>query len=98
MSEEAPPNKVRKIIEKGMRPIAMEVCCGHAGLSVSLQKRGWNFKPIDWVGNEHKTKIPVLNKDLTNPEQVEHVIRMVKRSSYVHIAPPCGTASKARDR
>ena len=79
-------------------PIALEICCGHAGLSIALQERGWQVKPIDWLGNEHKPGIPILHKDLTDQKQVYQVIRMLERASYVHMAPPCGTASRARER
>ena len=76
----------------------MEVCCGHAGLSVALQRLGWDVRPIDWVGNEHKPKIPVMHKNLRNPTHIADIMKMLKTVSYLHFAPPCGTASKARDR
>jgi len=79
-------------------PLAIEICCGHAGLSVSLRQYGWDVRPIDWAGNEHKTRIPVINKDLTKPEHVQQVLKLIRKASYVHMAPPCGTASKARER
>ena len=96
MSDEEPPKKVAKLLDKQIyQPIALEVCCGHAGLSVQLQKQGWSVRPVDWIGNEHKTKIPVLNKDLTDTKRVEQVLRFIAKAGYVHAAPPCGTASKA---
>ena len=93
-----PPTKRQKPEGHTHPPISLEICCGHAGLSVALQMQGWQVKPIDWIGNEHKPRIPVLHKDFTDQKQVHQVIRMLDRASCVHMAPPCGTASKARDR
>ena len=84
--ERAPGQKAKRPTRQ---PLAIEVCCGHAGLSAALRIKGWDVRPIDWVGNEHETKIPVLHKDLTDSVHVNQVLRMVKRASYVHMAPPC---------
>ena len=83
------PHAKRQRLEAGKYPpIALEICCGHAGLSIALQERGWQVKPIDWLGNEHKPGIPILHKDLTDQKQVHQVVRMLERASYVHMAPP----------
>ena len=93
------PHAKRQRLDAGKYPpIALEICCGHAGLSIALQERGWQVKPIDWLGNEHKPGIPILHKDLTDQKQVYQVVRMLERASYVHMAPPCGAASRARER
>ena len=78
---------MEKIMEKKFRPKAIEVCCGHAGLSVALQRLGWDVRPIDWVGNEHKPKIPVMHKDLRNPTHIADIMKMLKTISYLHFAP-----------
>ena len=95
MSDEEPPKKVARLLDKQIyNPIALEVCCGHAGLSVQLQKKGWSVRPIDWIGNEHKTKIPVLHKDLTDSRQVEQVLKLIAKAGYVHAAPPAERRAK----
>ena len=79
-------------------PLAVEVCCGHAGLSLALHAQGWDVRPVDWIGNAHHQVLPVLNYDLTDQLQVHKLLRIIGRASYVHMAPPCGTASQARER
>ena len=42
-------------------------------------------------------KIPFSMKDLTDPVQQKEVEAIRNTSDYVHMAPPCGTASEARN-
>ena len=92
------PQEADKVMESAPRPVAMELCCGHAGLNAVLQAMGWNTRPVDLAGNRHKITIPVLQRDLTDQEEVAKIIRLLKKVSYLHFASPCGTASKARER
>ena len=78
MAEEPPPKKT-----KTSEPLAVEVCCGHAGLSEALHKRGWDVRAVDWVGNEHTPRVPVLEMDLTDQKQSARLLRLVKRARYV---------------
>ena len=47
----APGQKAKRTTRQ---PLAIEVCCGHAGLSAALRIKGWDVRPIDWAGNEHE--------------------------------------------
>ena len=79
------------------RPRSLEVCVGSGGLSHALWRHGFEATGIDWQGNRHAMKIPLLMKDLTDPVQQKEVEAIRDKSDYVHMAPPCGTASEARN-
>ena len=79
------------------RPRSLEVCAGSGGLSHALWRHGFEATGIDWQGNRHTMKIPLLMKDLTDPAQQKEVEAIRDESDYVHMAPPCGTASEARN-
>ena len=80
------------------RPKTLEICAGSGGLSHALWKRGFEATGVDWQGNRHAMRIPLLMKDLTDPTQQEEVLEELKATAYSHMAPPCGTASLARNQ
>ena len=95
----APPQPPSKRGRDGKPPIAIEVCCGAAGLSCELKKAGFSVKPIDWQGNRHQPQIPYLRIDLCSEEGQQQIWKLLRcdNIAYVHCAPPCGTFSKARN-
>ena len=83
------------------RPTFLELCCGSAGLTASANKAGYRGLGIDWIRNKAKsTKAHILNLDLTEPDSQKFVMDMInsKKVHAVHMGPPCGTASRARDK
>ena len=88
-----------KTIRKN-RPFAMEICCGHAGLTAALWDAGFEAAGVDWVGNRHQTAVPVVNADLTTHEGRQFVWQLLESDSlvYVHMGPPCGTFTRAREK
>ncbi len=82
------------------RPGAIEICCGHAGLTAALCAAGLDAVGVDWKGNRHQTCVPVLQVDLTTKDGQQFVRELVEQTHvvYVHLAPPCGTYSRARER
>ena len=48
--------------------IALELCAGHAGLSVQLAKVGFHAIGVDHKGNKRENVIPLVIIDLTTPE------------------------------
>ena len=78
----------------------LELCCGSAGLSAQLRKVGFTTVAVDHSSNQHTPKVACLNLDLTKPSSWEILRNLAqeRRVIYVHIAPPCGTATRARDR
>ena len=79
------------------RPRTLEVCAGSGGLSYALWTQGYEATGIDWAHNRHATRIPILMKDLTDESQQKEVNKARNESAYIHGAPPCGTASLARN-
>ena len=77
---------------------ALEICCGHAGLTATLVKHGFEATGVDWHKNQHETVVPILKADLTTPEGQALVWDLVRHpaTKYVHLGPPCGTFSRAR--
>ena len=81
-------------------PIFVEVCCGSALLSACASKMGFRILPIDFDGNKHRPFVHVVELDLrkkTTWDFLEHLV-LTKRPFHFHAAPPCGPASRARDR
>lgn len=76
---------------------AVEICCGHGGLSRELRQCGWRVKSIDYGDNKLNPCVRVTNRDLREPADVRDVLAMVSDAGYVHMAPPCGTFSRARE-
>ena len=50
------------------KPMAVEICCGHAGLTAALWDAGLEAVGVDWCGNKHQTVIPIVQIDLTSQE------------------------------
>ena len=82
------------------RKIMLELCAGHAGLSAAFHDVGFEAIPVDWSGNRHQASIPIMVADLTTSHGQELVWRVIKEGkvAFVHMGPPCGTASRARER
>ena len=80
--------------------MALELCAGHAGYTAALWDHGFEAIGVDWKHNRHDSVIPVMSVDLPSPEGQELVMRIIAqgRVTYVHMWPPCGTASRAREK
>ena len=78
--------------------IALEICCGHGGLTKALCKVGFDGLGIDL--NKHKACVPILSADLTTNRGQEYVRSLFRRYkvAFVHMAPSCGTCSRAREK
>lgn len=77
----------------------MEVCAGSARLSATLQRFGVPTVPVDWDRNRFESCTPTTKIDLTNPNQVGVLLEPIEQGlvPVLCAAPPCGTASRARD-
>ncbi len=89
----------RRLRRRG-RPGALELCCGHAGLTAALCDAGLDACGVDWAKNKHQPAIPILHVDLTSPEGQHFIMQMLEDLTlmYVHMGPPCGTFTRARER
>ena len=95
-----PPCKKIWAQPKVLRDKAFEVFCGAAGLTLNLTKAGFDALGVDHKGNKDKPKGRCLWIDLSTKRGQDDLRKMVLHDTvaYVHFAPPCGTASRARDR
>ena len=80
-------------------PLFIEACCGCGLLSSCMAKAGFETFSVDFEGNKHKPYIHVVQMDLRKGSSWEffHHLAVTKRPFHFHGAPPCGTASRARD-
>ena len=80
--------------------VCLELCAGSANLSRALHNAGFQVIAVDHQSNVHKPKVHIVQIDLSHPSAFELISTFLQDSSvfYVHIAPPCGTASAARNK
>ena len=78
--------------------IFIELCAGSAVRSAAAQKHGYRVMPVDFKRNRHRPRCkvvsPVLSEDYAW-DALQYVIETCDVVA-VHLAPPCGTCSKAR--
>ena len=91
------PNEV---IEGGKAaPFMLEIFCGSAGVCAQFRLMGGKVLGVDHHLNRCKLKAAAVKLDVTQQwvqELIEKEIRM-GRVAAVHMGPPCGTASRARN-
>ena len=77
----------------------IEVFAGKGGLSSAAQDQGFAVLAFD---RESKSPFPIQTLDLTDPEQEEILMTIIKEHHrsirHIHAAPPCGTCSAAREK
>ena len=80
--------------------VVLELCCGSAGYSAALHKLGCDALGVDFLRNPSKPKAAILLADLSCTAGQTLVTDIVESSNLqaVHAAPPCGTASRAREK
>ena len=80
-------------------PFCIEIFAGSGRLTAALRNRGLDAFGIDWKGGKIQPETAaLLHLDLTIASEVAKLMRLLDHPSlvYVHLAPPCGTASRAR--
>ena len=79
----------------------MEIYAGTARLSRVARDSGLGVLPIDKTSSR-ASQIFVANYDVTNPEEFNAMMELLEtekeRIAAIHLAPACGTASKAREK
>lgn len=80
--------------------VSLELCCGSAGLSAAMHAVGFDALGIDFIRNPSKPKSAVLSADLSSSAGQSLVVDILDNScvQYGHGGPPCGTASRAREK
>ncbi|CAE7664604.1 car [Symbiodinium sp. CCMP2592] len=78
--------------------VTVEVFCGTGRLSASLRSEGFDAFGVDHVVGKTAC-CSVLQLDLTCADSIAHLWSILKDPAvkFIHFAPPCGTASRARD-
>ena len=78
----------------------LELCCGSARFSLHLLQSGASVVAVDKLLNPHSACVPVLAIDLSTDKGQSLVMLMLMSDEFdfVHASPPCGTASRARER
>ena len=79
---------------------AIELCCGSANWSAALRKQGIEAIGVDFERNPQKPAAPIVNCDLSTLQGQTKVLELDSEMKFdvLHAAPPCGTASRARER
>ena len=79
--------------------VVIEVFSGSSGLTKAFIEHGCEGIAVDWLRNSSIPLVPVILIDLSEPWGEELLYKAIKsqRVRYVHFAPPCGTASRARE-
>ena len=79
----------------------LEIFAGTARLSKVARDVGFQILPIDKT-NARASQIFVAQYDLANPDDVEALVELIKTERHrilaIHLAPACGTASRAREK
>ena len=81
--------------EKPKPPLALELCCGHAGLAFACCKVGFVGQGVDWQGNKHKPVVPIMRIDLTTQEGQKEVWRILREENIFSSCPLLSTPCQA---
>ena len=78
----------------------LELCSGSGRLTACLIRIGFDGQAVDHSKNRHRKLTATLNLDLTLDSSWEVLdrLRRENRIFFMHAAPPCGTATRARER
>ena len=91
-----PPPAAQTSMGTGM-PYVLEIFCGTAGVASAFQKRGCDVLGVDHVLKPRRVKAPAVRLDMTDDVHQGMILREIERAQVVFLAPPCGTASRARE-
>lgn len=81
-------------------PLVLELCAGSAKLSAACVAEGMKALSVDHASNRRVPRHRIMNLDLSNADSWAVLYRIIETHQvvWVHVAPPCGTCSRARDR
>lgn len=79
-------------------PVLLELFCGTAGVSAQFKRGGGRALGIDHQLNRRRLKAAAVKLDLVQPWVQQMIVQEISsgRVDGVHLAPPCGTSSRAR--
>ena len=82
------------------RPFVLEVFAGSGRLTRHLRAVGFDAWAVDWRGGRFAPETPaILFVNLMAADDQKIFAKLLDHPGlkYVHFAPPCGTASRARE-
>lgn len=79
-------------------PFFVELCAGSAKLSDAVKQHGYNIIAVDHDKNRHAPRCKIIQLDLAHKHAWDMLDFLLERVDIagVHMAPPCGTCSRAR--
>jgi len=86
-----------KIVRPLSAAVCVELCCGSAKLTLALYKSGMDAQAVDHRRNCHNSVSPTIKLDITVDADWLDLCILLSHASYIHVGPPCGTASRARE-
>ena len=79
----------------------LEIFAGTARLSKSLKLKGFQAMAFDKTSKRSEGQV-ILEADLSNKEEVKALLEFIRlkadQIAFIHLAPPCGTSSRARGK
>ena len=79
----------------------LELFAGTARLTKSLKSKGFQAMAFDKTSKRSEGQV-ILEADLSNRDEVESLLEFINlkagQIAFVHLAPPCGTSSRARGK
>ena len=87
-----------QIPEGSKTPVFVELCAGSAKLSDAVKQFGYNIVAVDHDKNRHSPRCKLVQLDLSHQHAWDMLDFLLERFlvAGVHMAPPCGTCSRAR--
>ena len=78
----------------------VEIFAGSAKLSNAADKRGFRALSVDHSHNKHSPQHDILLMDLSDASSHSGLMQTLEEDvpGAMHVAPPCGTCSRARER
>ena len=80
--------------------VFFEIFAGCGQLSSSMRSRGFHVVPVDYHWNKHVSRVEFLSLDLTSTDGQSCLLSLLHelKPAAIHVALPCGTGSRARER
>ena len=77
----------------------LDLFCGTAGVAAAFRAMGGEALGIDHIIDKRRVKGPVAKVDLSKQDGQATVLQWIEEDKVdaVMLAPPCGTASRARE-
>ena len=95
-------NKGQKHVGRKLGDIyVLELFAGTARLTRSMKQKGFHAMAFDKSSKRSEGQV-ILEADLSNKGEVQSLLSFIRlkadQIAFIHMAPPCGTASRARGK